>query len=181
MKYEYSIHGPFEIRTYKGVKNNKAVNRAIEAKKSFWDEVETKVPDLPTACGCYLFAIQAGKGFTPWYVGLAEKGFQKECLTGHKFGIYTDVLNSGSGTPILFFIARLTNKKNIFAKPSKNGRNDIKFLENMLIGTAIVKNSELKNKKQTKYLRNMRVPGVINTPKRKQFNSERDFKLAIKG
>ena len=181
MKYEYSIHGPFEIKTEKGVKKNKAVNDTIEAKKAFWDDVETKVLDLPSACGCYLFAIQKVKNIKPWYVGLAEKGFQRECLDPHKIGIYTQVLNKcRSGKPILFFIAKRTKINKQFVKPRKKVRPDIQFLETMLIATAREKNPDLKNKMKTKYLRNMRVPGLINTPQGKQSKQVSEFKRAIK-
>jgi len=180
MKYEYSIHGPFKIKTYKGAKHNKALDPDIEAKKKFWDDVEKKEANLPTACGCYLFAIKT-KGFKPWYVGLAGKGFQKECLARHKIIIYTQVLNKYvSGTPILFLIAKRTKERGDFAKPSKNVRPDIKSLENMLISAAIVKNRDLMNKKQTKYLREMRVPGLMHTLKKKPTDDEKQFKKTIK-
>ncbi len=182
MKYEYSIHGPFEIKRREGFKGKKAgVKEDKEVKKSFWEMVEKRKSGLTTACGCYLFAIRVGKGFTPCYVGLAEKGFQKECFAVHKIKIYNEVLSDyGTGTPHLFLIAKLTKKNNKFVKPSKNGRKDIKFLENMLIGTAIVKNPDLKNKMKTKYLREMRVPGLIHTPKKRLTNDEKQFKGTIK-
>lgn len=166
MKYEYSIHGPFTIKRHKGHKNKKIVERTEEAKKKFWAIVEKRVPDLPSACGCYLFAIKTAKAIKPWYVGLAEKrGFQKECLSVHKISIYNEVLNEyGTGKPILFFIAKRTKERGAFAKPSKKGRKDIQSLETMLITTARENNHKLKNKMKTKYLRNMRVPGLINTP-----------------
>lgn len=182
MKYEYSIHGPYKIKRHKGHKNKKRVEHTKEAKKKFWADIEKHVPDLPTACGCYLFAIETAKAIKPWYVGLTKKGFQKECFGRHKIIIYNDVLSDyGSGTPILFFIAKRTKERGDFAKPSKNGRKDIEYLETMLIGTAIEKNPALMNIMKTKYLKNMRVPGLINTPPGKQSNPERKFKMAIKG
>jgi len=180
---EYSIHGPFTIRTYKGVKNNKGVDQTKEAKKSFWNMVRNEVSGLPDSCGCYLFAIQAAKGIKPWYVGLAAKqSFEEECFKSQKINIYTTVLNKcGKGTPILFLVAKLT-KKGKFVNPNKkNGHKDIQYLETMLIGTAIEKNHELMNIMKTKYLREMCVPGLIHTPKRKLSQPERKFKIAIKG
>jgi hypothetical protein len=90
------------------------------------------------------------------------------------------VLNKVAGSPILFLIAKLTKGKGDFAKPSKNGRKDIQFLEDLLIYHAIIRNSELMNKMKTKYSRNMCVPGFLNTPKN-QSKSARKFKKAIKG
>jgi hypothetical protein len=182
-RYKYSIHGPFEVIRKKTPKGKVLLDTAPKAKNKFWDDVETEVPDLPNACGCYLFAIKT-KGFKPWYVGLAEKQkFKKECFGYHKINIYKDVLdNCGKGTPYLFFIAKRTKKKDDFAKPSKRkkGRPDIQYLETLLIGTAIVKNPGLKNKMKTKYLINMSVPGLINTPHGKQSGQASKFKMAIK-
>ena len=181
-RYKYSIHGPFKVIRKKANKGKgKVLDCSPEAKNKFWDDVATKVPDLPSACGCYLFAIKT-KGFKPWYVGLAEKtGFQKECLSIHKTNIYMDVLNNcGKGIPYLFFIAKRTKKKDDFVKPSKRGRGDIRDLETQLITAAKEKNCKLWNKMKTKYLKNMCVLGLINTPQRKQSNPESEFKNAIK-
>jgi hypothetical protein len=178
---EYSIHGPFELKRSKGFKNKKVgVDYTKEAKKEFWNIVGNRVPDLPSACGCYLFAIKASKGIKPWYVGLAEKQiFQKECFGLQKINIYTTVINKcGKGTPILFLIAKRTNKGK-FVNPSKNGHKDIQYLETILIGTAMEKNPNLMNIKKTKYLKEMCVPGLINT-KKKLSLSEHKFKMAIK-
>lgn len=180
---EYSIHGPFEIKRVKNKKNKKTiVDHSKEAKKIFWDIVSEKDDsDLPSSCGCYLFAIKASKGIKPWYVGLAAKqSFEKECFTHQKINIYNDVLmKCGNGTPILFLIRKLT-KKGKFVKSSKNGHKDIVFLETMLIGTAIEKNPHLMNIQKTKYLKELCVPGLINTPKKKPSHPEHEFKKAIK-
>jgi len=172
---KYSIHGPFKIIR---VKKTGLIDRDKAAKKSFWNMVGKEVS---SSCGCYLFAIQAAKGIKPWYIGLAAKqSFEKECFTPQKINIYNEVLASGSGTPLLFLVAKRTNKGKI-VKPSKNGhKKDIIFLETMLIATAREKNRKLKNKMKTKYLRKMIVPGLINTPRGKQSNPESEFKKAIK-
>jgi hypothetical protein len=49
-RYKYSIHGPFKVIRKKAHKGE-ALDYSAEAKNKFWNDVETKVPDLPTACG----------------------------------------------------------------------------------------------------------------------------------
>jgi hypothetical protein len=62
----------------------------------------------------------------------------------------------------LYLIARKTPKDN-FCSPSKSGYLDVEFLENMLIGLGIRRNPDLVNIKGTKLLRELNVPGIINT------------------
>jgi hypothetical protein len=74
------------------------------------------------------------------------------------------VLVDHNGKPLLFLIPRLTGKGEKFSKPSKNGHRDIGFLETLLIGMALKENGKLLNIKQTRLPREMKVPGVINSP-----------------
>jgi hypothetical protein len=176
---EYSIHGPFKITRFTGYNNKKAgVDYTNKTKKIFWEAIGK---ELSSACGCYLFVIKASKGFKPWYAGLAEKrSFEEECFTHQKISIYDYVLsNCGNGTPHLFLIAKRT-KNGKLVTPSINGHKDIRYLETMLIGTAIEKNPKLMNIQKTKYLKEMCVPGLLNTPKRPPKHSESEFKKAIK-
>lgn len=171
----YSIHGPFEIKKQK----NGLVDMSKSAKKHFWDYVKEKYSSLPSSCGCYLFAIRAAKGIKPWYVGLAGKqSFEKECFTAHKINIYNEVIARKKGNPLLFLIAKRT-KKGKLANPSKRGHQHNINLETILIGVTLEKNPELMNIKKTKFLKEMCVPCLINTPKRKPTKSEIDFKIAI--
>jgi len=171
----YTIHGPFEIRKQK----NGLVDNSNFAKKQFWGDVKEKNLSLPYACGCYLFGIRAAKGIKPWYVGLAGKqAFEKECFGAHKINIYNEALAGKKGKPVLFFIAKRT-KKGKLAKPSKRGHQHSTYLENIMIGVALEKNPKLLNIKKTKFLKEICVPCLINTPKRKPTKSEIDFKIAI--
>jgi len=54
-------------------------------------KIQKKI-DLLNTRGGYIFAIRAGKGFTPWYVGQAKKSFKQEIFTPHKKDIYNCVL-----------------------------------------------------------------------------------------
>ncbi len=132
--------------------------------KPFWDEeVEASEDGLSHACGCYLFAIRAGRGTKPWYVGQSNKQtFRKECLTEHKRGTYNDLLGQRSGRPLLFLVARRTATGRRFSKPSGTGYRDVDFLENTLIQIGLRRNGHLCNSQNTKMNRNMLVPGIMN-------------------
>ncbi|HXX56401.1 MAG TPA: hypothetical protein VEI96_00205 [Thermodesulfovibrionales bacterium] len=173
---KYTMHGPFEFRKSK----NGLVDRSKGARQYFWDKVKNSDELLSSACGCYLFAVHAAKGIKPWYVGLAAKqSFQNECFATHKITIYNEALASKKGTPLLFLITKRT-KNGKFAKPGKNGHRSSEYLETILIGTALEKNSELMNIKKTAFLRRLSVPCVINTPSRKPSKCELEFKKTIK-
>ena len=132
--------------------------------KSFWANVEEVSPGLSRACGCYIFVLRYGKNLMPWYVGKAERqAFVHECFTPSKKLIFNDVLIKKNGTPLLYFIPRKT-AKGAFSKPTKNKYADIEFLETMLIGMALERNPNISNIQKTKLLRNIRLPGVINSP-----------------
>ncbi len=69
------------------------------------------------------------------------------------------------GSPILFFIARQKKKSDGFARAT--AAKEIDWLERLLISYALDANPKLFNKKATRYLRDLVVPGVINTPQGK--------------
>ncbi|MDG7000778.1 MAG: hypothetical protein JRN15_16925 [Nitrososphaerota archaeon] len=172
---EYSIHGPFVIRR----QPNGHIDRRPTAINEFWETVSEAVKDLPTACGCYLFAVRAAKGIRPWYVGLAEKQtFEEECFTLHKREIYNEVLVNRKGTPFLFFLAKRTNTGR-FANPGRNGSRTSRFLETLLIGAALEKNAELMNVHKTNSLCEISVPFLVNSPRSRPSRAESVFRLAI--
>ena len=167
----YEILGPFEIPRDEttGLTDDKEV-------KNFWRERG----DCATACGCYLFAIKASKGIKPWYVGVANKlTFSQEALTKPKLKIYDNVISIRKGKPLLFLIARKTNTGK-FAKSPKNKIKEIDYLETILIGAALDKNKDLLNIQKTKRLKNLIVPGLINTSRGKRSVAVKEFVKAIK-
>jgi hypothetical protein len=171
---QYTIHGPFRVHKHKGL-----VDQRKQAKRNFWEEVEEVERGLPSACGCYLFAIKAAKGIRPWYVGLTrKKTFENECFATHKINIYNQALTGRKGTPLLFLIARRTGKGK-FSRLSKNGYRDIAYLEGIMIGAVLNKNRHLMNTMRTQLLKNMCVPCLVNTPKGRPTQPEKDFKRAI--
>ena len=60
----FDVCGPFVIP--------RSDNKTIIAtnKLSFLQaSIEEDLTGLTAACGCYVFAMHAGKGYKPWYVG----------------------------------------------------------------------------------------------------------------
>ena len=137
----------------------------VDARKfaRFWSTIERQSPGLSGAVGCYVFAIKAGKGAKPWYVGKTEKrNLKDETWSTHKLYVYTKALNLRKrGTPVLYLIAKQT-RVGRFAKPRKGGIGDIRALENLLIGSCLLRNSKLLNVKQVKHPKGIVVPGYMN-------------------
>jgi hypothetical protein len=89
-----------------------------------------------------------------------------------------DILIERNGMPLLFLLPRITNR-NKLCKPTIWRYGDIEFLETMLIGISLEENPELANVKKTKNLREMRVPGVINSPQAAPTLPVRDLRNAL--
>lgn len=156
----FTILGPFEIpRT----KNKTIIDNDKNVLKEFWEGIEKVNPGLNLACGCYLFSVKK-KNIKPWYIGKATKrSFMKECLGTYQVNLYNKPISKKTGIPMLFFLPRKT-KKDKYSKISKNEQKDINWLESFLISICIRKNKKLLNFQKTKYLRDMVVPGILNTP-----------------
>ena len=152
----FAVYGAYELPR----KNGKVIDDTAKSKRAFWGRVDEDIEGLSEACGCYVFAAQN----KPWYVGLAGKqSFRKECLTSHKVSIYNRSLAEYErAAPWLYLIAKLTPGDN-FASPSVNGHKDVSALEKVLIGLAIARNPNVSNIQGTKFLREMNVPGLINS------------------
>ena len=68
----------------------------------------------------------------------------------------------------------------IYKVKPKNFNTQISFLETLLIGASIDKNSKLLNIQKTKFLKEMVVPGFFNSPKRRKSNNEKNFASMIR-
>jgi len=170
-RMKFSVYGGFEI--------TRKPNRHGLFDKDFWVRVESENAALPGACGCYVFALKNGGNIVTWYVGKTERRtFQKECFQAAKINYYNELLIDHKGTPLLFLLPRLTATKK-FSKPTETGYRDIDYLETLLIGMALERNSEIFNIKKTKLLREMVVPGIINSPQAHPTKSEQDLKNAL--
>jgi len=159
----FENYGPFKVPRLGAVIDRGALG-------AFWKAVSEQAPGLATAQGCYIFAIKAGKGYTPWYVGKAagRDGFQQEALSDGKQNQYNWAWSSqayAKGTMVLFFVARRTGTGKDFSR--QNGTSDIDWLERHLISLALEANNDLLNVHYTKIHKQLFVPGVINDPAKK--------------
>lgn len=148
--------------------------------KEFWEDVDEKSNyPVSDAIGCYIFSIRAGKGSRPWYIGMAEKQtFRRECFTPHKLNHYNNAIAARKGTPILTLVAKYTLGGKL-VRPTGKLHEDIQQLETMLIAVALRRNDKLLNVKDTKLLKNMVVPGLLNSPKGKPYGSVTEFKKLL--
>lgn len=155
MMRKYENYGGFEIP-----RKNKIVDHA--SLEGFWNSVEQE-EGLSSAKGCYVFAVKAGRGMRPWYVGQAggERGFKQEVFGDHKLKHYNGLISGQRGTPFMFFIAAKTAKDR-FRKVSGL---ELNWVENFLISLAVEANGNLLNKKNTGLLQECSIPGLLNSPK----------------
>jgi hypothetical protein len=120
---------------------------------------------LSDACGCYVFAIRAGKGYTPYYVGQGcQQAMLDEALNVSNREKYNKVCSESNGMPVIFFLPMVTPTGR-YRKKSNGSLPAIDFLERWIIATAIQKNRELINNKETRFLRNIHVVGIFNPKK----------------
>lgn len=159
----YETYGEFEVPR-EAVKGKKSLNLSKEALNNFWKMVDQKRPGLSGACGCYIFAIKAGQGRTPWYVGQSKGPFKDECFAFHKREVYRTVTDRRQGTPVLILVARVTPKGKLAKKLQEREAN---FVEQLLISHALSKNSDLSNTKNTSFIKKLRIPGVLNSLKKR--------------
>lgn len=159
---QYEVFDAFKVPRRTTGAGNRVLKLDTNTLNEFWAEIDEDEPYLSQAQGCYLFGIRAAKGIRPWYVGQTTNSFQGECFQPHKCMIYQQVYGEfARGTPILLLIARLTQSGNAFYRG--NGLpNEFDFLEKMLMFLALGQNSDLANKRDTKMLRELTVPGVFN-------------------
>lgn len=133
MATDLEIIGPISIPFQKsGAGSAKHIGKAEV--KAFWATKEAQ--DIADKQGCYVFALQAAKGFRPWYVGKATKSMGQECMQTHSLAHYNEVLFKGNkGTPVLFFVVLGGNKKKVSAPV-------IGEMETFFIQTVLTKHPE---------------------------------------
>lgn len=169
MATELHIDGPYDI----DYESNGVAKRVRPSDgRDFWSY--TDVDHLRKKQGCFVFAIRAGKGFTPWYVGQASKGFEQETFTDHKRDRYNDALFRGrKGTPVLFFVTQPGNKRKVAQK-------ELTHMEKELIQFALAKNPDLCNVQHTKNLPQWSIRGVIRPGQGKPTTAAKQFKMMMK-
>ena len=152
----YGVFGPYRL-----ARDGALVSRSAEDRRALWHLMEADAPGLSEACGCYVFSIRR----RAWEVGMGGgQPFCQEGFASDKINQYNYALQRVSGDPLLHVIAKLTPTGR-FASPAAGGYRDIEFLESMLIGMALRQNEDLQNVSGTRFLREMKVPGILRTEK----------------
>lgn len=157
---KFDIYGPYEVP------RNKYGKTKLITKDSLPTLLKAINNDgLVNGCGCYVFALRASKGYTPWYVGQASKmRLLDESMNPNNREKYNKLIASHRGTPVMFYIPKLTTGGK-FAKPTKKEDGELKavnFLEEWLIATALQKNPKLINQQNTHFLKYLHVVGLFN-------------------
>jgi len=128
----FKIQGPFPVPFYIG-KGGRTIRG--ENIGEFWAAHHS----IEDNYGCYVFAIRAGRGYTPVYVGQAKVSFRQEIFAPHKVVKYQEALaECAKGTPVVFVIC----------SPLKKGPRNVSHIEDLedyLIQTAVSVNPNLKN------------------------------------
>jgi hypothetical protein len=83
-----------------------------------------------------------------------------EALNASNIAKYNEACSASKGTPVVFFLPIQTSKGRYRKKGS--GSPSITFLERWLIAAALGRNSKLINSKETSFLRNITVVGILN-------------------
>lgn len=132
-------------------------------RSDFWAEVDDVEDGLSGANGVYIFAINFGQKFTPWYVGktCANGGFAGEVFQDHKVEHYYETEAMGRGQPCLHLIALTEDNRGNFCRKSDRARRYIDRVETYLIELALTQNPKLRNDKKTKFRRELDIVGVI--------------------
>jgi hypothetical protein len=155
----FDVNGPFKLSRH--------TPKQIITKDSLKElklELDEREDGLSDACGCYVFAIRAGKGYTPYYVGQAcRRPIADEALNSSNREKYNKALSESKGTPVLFLLPmRTPNLKLRKRKKAEGNLSVLEFLEEWLIAAAIDKNPDLINNRKTRFLRNIHIRGILN-------------------
>ena len=167
----YESFGPHCIPRKRSGNGELVLDFSPQAITSFWTNVEEARAKLSTAIGCYIFAVRAPRSTIPWYIGQSKTGFRSECFQPQKQIHYYAVMNEmKTGIPLLFFVAKLSNPRPELRFASSLPAEEANFVERQLISIALLTNSNLRNVKGTKYPRNVKIPGILNSPSGRRSN-----------
>lgn len=164
----FVVEGPLPVPCHKGKGGRTITDENV---LQFWSKNSATVSKK----GCYVFAVRAGKGVTPGYVGMATRGFKREVFAPHKVMRYQQFLAEyAKGTPVLYFVVDPVAR----GAPNKTR---IRDLERFLIQVGVAANSELLNIQGTK-AEEWGIAGVLRGGGGKPSKAAQSFKsmMAIK-
>jgi hypothetical protein len=162
---EFTVVGPLGVSYYSGKGGRTIRDEDVE---KFWDTYRR----YKKRRGCFVFAMRAGKGFTPGYVGKATKKLQQEVFAHHKLTRYQQFLAEyARGTPVMFFILAPERQ----GKPNNS---QIGQVEKYLIDLALTANPDLLNEKGRNRAK-WGIKGVIRGGKGKTSRGTKDFRRML--
>jgi hypothetical protein len=162
------VFGPVKITPPRDGLKKHITDETIAA---FWEEPVAM--EMAGKQGCYIFALHASKGFTPWYVGRATKTFKQEIFHSEKLKKYNKLLWDGKkGSPVMFFVALPGNLKKIPVGV-------INDMEKFLIQSAVLKNKNVLNTHNTKNLPEWSIKGVVRASQGKPSAKSLSFKTMM--
>lgn len=157
----FTVHGPFKI-THEKRKGGRTL-----IFDDFWGE-GAEAGHLEKKRGCYVFAIRAGGGLKPIYVGKATKTFKQETFNPSNRNKYNAGFSEyARGTPVMYFVVHPEQKG------PANGKH-IAEIEDFLIQAGIAKNPNLQNVRGTQRP-GWSIKGVIRSGVGKRSKSEVEF------
>lgn len=131
----FKVKGPFRVPFHHARSGTKLITS--NAKALFWKD---KVRRYKSQIGCYVFAINNGRHYSPGYVGIATSSFGGEVFTEPKLNRYNEALaDYKNGKPVLFFVVAPVGR-------GKPARSKIVALEKHLIQTVKAAYPRLRNK-----------------------------------
>jgi hypothetical protein len=160
---QFDVAGPFKLSRH-GHSKILTKTSASELKP----RVEDWETGLSEACDCYVFALQAGGGSKPYYIGQAcKRALLAEAMNASNLNKYNEVLGSRKrGKPVLFLLPMRTPRGKFRKRKTGNGRiGALDFLERWLIAHALERNPKLKNNRETRFLKKIHVTGIFNAKK----------------
>ena len=166
--------GPFELEEISAVAVDKLFG-VVNAEKG----------GLADAIGVYIFAKRSGRGkLIPLYVGKTDRGFFRRIRPFLDKERFAGSLSKGDRINI-FLIAHATSSKKLKKvtpkmRDSQRGMKSIDQLEFALIGSCIELNPELINKRESRFLRTLHVPGYWNSPAQERDASAKKLAAMLK-
>jgi hypothetical protein len=154
----FDPYGPFDIPVHSFARGR--VIAPDNEIKRWWDDLD--YDELHALKGVFVFALRAGKGYKPYYVGKTSKqGFGRECFTPHKRNKYNHALAMQAGTPTLMLLAHPQRRGSI-------NHSAIDSLELELINMAYERNPDLMNERRIEDLPIYSVAGVLRSGRGKR-------------
>ena len=158
----FKIHGRFKI-SYEKRKGGRTL-----VFDDFWCK-DSPAHFLADERGCYVFAVQTGRGLEPIYIGQATRTFKQETFNPTNKHKYHDGFSEyARGLPVMFFVVHPVQK----GRPNERA---IAEIEDFLIQTGIAKNPRLQNVRGAQRPK-WSIQGVVRSGKGKRTKAEIAFR-----